>query len=157
MVRWLADFLAEPLCKLFATSLTTAVVPTDWRLAIICPMNNIKAYIKGSDDHPLRKLWQRLKAESNRQCFNVQFSRRAQILTFHAQYIKRVNQRAFSTTAPWVSLLRKTHFFSNLRLAGCCLQVFIGLLSSVIHIRKALPFHLSPTVATYHRCVASIP
>ncbi len=36
--RWLADFLAEPLSKLFANSLTTAVVPTDWRLAIICPI-----------------------------------------------------------------------------------------------------------------------
>ncbi len=38
MVRWLADFLAEPLSKLFANSQTTAVVPTDWRLAIICPI-----------------------------------------------------------------------------------------------------------------------
>ncbi len=39
MVRWLADFLAEPLSKLFANSLTTAVVPIDWRLAILCPMH----------------------------------------------------------------------------------------------------------------------
>ncbi len=39
MVRWLADFLAEPLSKLFANSLTTAVVPADWRLAIICPIH----------------------------------------------------------------------------------------------------------------------
>ncbi len=39
MVRWLANFLAEPLSKLFANSLTTAVVPTDWRLAIICPIH----------------------------------------------------------------------------------------------------------------------
>ncbi len=39
MVRWLADFLAEPLSKLFANSLTTAVVPTDWRLAIKCPIH----------------------------------------------------------------------------------------------------------------------
>ncbi len=39
MVRWLADFLAEPLSKLFTNSLTTAVVPTDWRLAIICPIH----------------------------------------------------------------------------------------------------------------------
>ncbi len=39
MVRWLADFLADPLSKLFANSLTTAVVPTDWRLAIICPIH----------------------------------------------------------------------------------------------------------------------
>ncbi len=38
MVRWLADFLAEPLSTLFANSLTTVVVPTDWRLAIICPI-----------------------------------------------------------------------------------------------------------------------
>ncbi len=29
-------FLAEPLSKLFANSLTTVVVPTDWHLAIIC-------------------------------------------------------------------------------------------------------------------------
>ncbi len=35
----LADFLAEPLSKLFANSLTMAVVPTDWRLAIICPIH----------------------------------------------------------------------------------------------------------------------
>ncbi len=35
MVLWLADFLAEPLSKLFANSLTTAVIPTGWRLAII--------------------------------------------------------------------------------------------------------------------------
>ncbi len=34
MVRWSADFLAEPLSKLFANSLTTAVVRTDWRLPI---------------------------------------------------------------------------------------------------------------------------
>ncbi len=39
MVRWLADFLAEPLSKLFANALSTAVVPTDWRLAIICPIH----------------------------------------------------------------------------------------------------------------------
>ncbi len=39
MVRWLAEFLAEPLSKLFANSLTTAVVPTDWRLAIKCPIH----------------------------------------------------------------------------------------------------------------------
>ncbi len=39
MVRWLADFSAEPLSKLFANSLTTAVIPTDWRLTIICPIN----------------------------------------------------------------------------------------------------------------------
>ncbi len=38
MVRWFADFLAKPLSKVFANSLTTAVVPTDWRLAIICPI-----------------------------------------------------------------------------------------------------------------------
>ncbi len=31
--RWLADFVAER--KLFANSLATAVVPTNWRLAII--------------------------------------------------------------------------------------------------------------------------
>ncbi len=36
---WLAYFLAEPLSKLLANSLTTTVVPTDWRLAIICPIN----------------------------------------------------------------------------------------------------------------------
>ncbi len=39
MVRWLADFLAEPLSKLFANALTTAVVPTDWRLDIVCPIH----------------------------------------------------------------------------------------------------------------------
>ncbi len=38
-VRRLADILAEPLSKLFADSLTTAVVPTDWRLAIICQVH----------------------------------------------------------------------------------------------------------------------
>ncbi len=31
MVRWLADFLTEPLSKVFDIFLTTAVVPTDWR------------------------------------------------------------------------------------------------------------------------------
>ncbi len=35
MVRWLADFLAEPLSKLFTNSLNTAVAITDWRLAMI--------------------------------------------------------------------------------------------------------------------------
>ncbi len=39
MVRWLADFLVEPLSKLFDNSLTTVVVPTDWRLVIICPIH----------------------------------------------------------------------------------------------------------------------
>ncbi len=40
--RWYAGlliFLAEPLSKLFANPLTTAVVPTDWRLAIIYPIH----------------------------------------------------------------------------------------------------------------------
>ncbi len=37
MVHWIADFLAEPLSTLFANSLTTAVVPNDWHMAIICP------------------------------------------------------------------------------------------------------------------------
>ncbi len=40
--RWYAcllTFLAEPLSKLFANSLRTAVVPTDWRLVIICPVH----------------------------------------------------------------------------------------------------------------------
>ncbi len=40
--RWYAGlliFLTEPLSKLFVNSLTTAVVPTDWRLAIICPIH----------------------------------------------------------------------------------------------------------------------
>ncbi len=39
--RWYASlliFLAEPLCNLFANS-PTAVAPTDWRLAIICPIH----------------------------------------------------------------------------------------------------------------------
>ncbi len=39
MVRWLADFLAKPLSKLFANSPTMAVVPTDWRLEITCPIH----------------------------------------------------------------------------------------------------------------------
>ncbi len=39
MVRWLAEDLAEPLAKLFANYLTTAVVHTDWRFAIICSMH----------------------------------------------------------------------------------------------------------------------
>ncbi len=41
MVRWLADVLAQPLFKLFANSLTTAVVPTDWRLANSCPIHKM--------------------------------------------------------------------------------------------------------------------
>ncbi len=39
MVHWLADFLAEPLSQLFANPLTTAVAPSDWRLAIKCPIH----------------------------------------------------------------------------------------------------------------------
>ncbi len=38
MVRLIADFMAEPLSKLFANSLTTVAVPTNWRLSIIWPM-----------------------------------------------------------------------------------------------------------------------
>ncbi len=36
--RWFADFLAGPLSKLFANYITTAVVPTKWRLATTCPI-----------------------------------------------------------------------------------------------------------------------
>ncbi len=39
VLRWLAEDLAEPLAKLFANYLTTAVVHTDWRFAIICSMH----------------------------------------------------------------------------------------------------------------------
>ncbi len=38
MIRCLADILAEPLSKLCANSLATAVAITDWHLAIICPI-----------------------------------------------------------------------------------------------------------------------
>ncbi len=38
VVRWLADFLAEPFSKLFANSLTTAVVSIDQRIAILYPI-----------------------------------------------------------------------------------------------------------------------
>ncbi len=46
MVRWVADFLAEPLSKLFANSLTTAVVPIAQRFAIIYPI-----YKKGDPEY----------------------------------------------------------------------------------------------------------
>ncbi len=39
MVRRLADFLAEPLSRLFVNSLTTVMVATDKCLAIICPIH----------------------------------------------------------------------------------------------------------------------
>ncbi len=35
IVRVLPNFLADPLSKLFANSLATPVVPTDWRMVII--------------------------------------------------------------------------------------------------------------------------
>ncbi len=38
MIRWLADILAEPMSKLCANSLATAVAVTDWHLAMICPI-----------------------------------------------------------------------------------------------------------------------
>ncbi len=53
MVRWLADFLAESLSKLFANSLTTAVVPTDWRLAITCPIHKTGGPEDVSNYHPV--------------------------------------------------------------------------------------------------------
>ncbi len=44
ILRWLADFLAEPLSKLFPNSITTAMVPTDWLLAIARPMHKKDAH-----------------------------------------------------------------------------------------------------------------
>ncbi len=38
-VRWVADFLAEPLSNSFSNSIPTAVAPFDWRLPILCPIN----------------------------------------------------------------------------------------------------------------------
>ncbi len=38
VVRWSADFLAEPLDKLLANPLKTAAVPSHCSLAIICPI-----------------------------------------------------------------------------------------------------------------------
>ncbi len=45
MVRWLADFVAEPLSKLFA------VVPTDWRLAIICLLHRNVTHRSHRESH----------------------------------------------------------------------------------------------------------
>ncbi len=39
MVRWRVVFLAEPSSKLFANSLSRALVPTDWHWARIWPMH----------------------------------------------------------------------------------------------------------------------
>ncbi len=38
MLKWLATFLAEPFADLLNNSLATAVVPGDWKVAVICPV-----------------------------------------------------------------------------------------------------------------------
>ncbi len=38
LLKWLATFPAEPLADLFNKSLATAVVPGDWKMAVICPV-----------------------------------------------------------------------------------------------------------------------
>ncbi len=38
LLKWLATFLAEPLADLFNNSLATAVVPSEWKVALICPI-----------------------------------------------------------------------------------------------------------------------
>ncbi len=55
MVRWPADFLAEPLSKLLANSFSTDVVPTDWRLAIICPIYKKGGPEEVSNHHPVSR------------------------------------------------------------------------------------------------------
>ncbi len=38
LLKWLTTFLAKPLADLFNNSLAIAVVPGDWKAAVICPI-----------------------------------------------------------------------------------------------------------------------
>ncbi len=38
LLKWLVTFLTEPLADLFNNCLATGVVPSEWKVAVICPI-----------------------------------------------------------------------------------------------------------------------